>query len=82
MMPRAEMAGAVRRAEEWRTAFAAREVEGREGARVVSTISVGLAQLRGSGESFAACLRRADEALYAAKNAGRNRVVTEDGADA
>jgi diguanylate cyclase (GGDEF)-like protein/PAS domain S-box-containing protein len=76
VMPRAEMAGAERRAEGWRANFAARTVEGRDGALVRATVSIGLARYGSAGESFAACLRRADEALYAAKNAGRDRVVT------
>ncbi len=79
VLPRADIPGAMKRAEEWRAAFAARSVEGREGVSVRSTISIGLARFRDPHESFAACLKRADEALYAAKNAGRNRVATAEG---
>jgi diguanylate cyclase (GGDEF)-like protein len=39
------------------------------------TISVGVASLREDANGPEALLRRADEALYAAKHAGRNRVV-------
>jgi diguanylate cyclase (GGDEF)-like protein len=46
------------------------EVDGR---RLPVTISVGVAERR-PGESRAALIARADEALYAAKQAGRNRV--------
>ena len=74
VMPRAGMPGALKRAEGWRAAFAARVVEGREGAPVRATISIGIAEY-GDGETFASCLKRADEALYAAKNAGRNRIA-------
>ena len=42
------------------------------------TVSVGLAQL-GPGEDAAALLARADKALYAAKNTGRNRLVQSGG---
>ncbi|NCT85536.1 MAG: GGDEF domain-containing protein [Comamonadaceae bacterium] len=41
------------------------------------TLSAGLAQAA-PGEDFAALYRRADQALYAAKAAGRNRVVALD----
>lgn len=39
------------------------------------SISVGCAILRGEGESLDHAIARADQALYQAKNAGRNRVV-------
>lgn len=40
------------------------------------TVSIGLAQLKGTDESIAALLDRADRALYAAKNGGRDQVST------
>jgi two-component system cell cycle response regulator len=40
------------------------------------TISIGLAVTQDSRETTASLLRRADEALYAAKAGGRNRVVS------
>jgi diguanylate cyclase (GGDEF)-like protein/PAS domain S-box-containing protein len=79
VMPRAELPGALKRAEEWRKAFGARAVEGRDRAAVRCTISIGVALYRGPVESFATCLRRADEALYAAKRAGRDRVAFAEG---
>ncbi len=39
------------------------------------TVSIGIAGSLGSGDSADALLRRADQALYNAKNSGRNRVV-------
>lgn len=39
------------------------------------TISIGVADSSGEGEGFAAALRRADAALYKAKESGRNKVV-------
>jgi len=42
------------------------------------TVSIGVAFLDEIGDSGQALLKRADEALYKAKNGGRNRVVTED----
>ena len=51
-------------------------------APVPVTVSIGLA-LRGADERFKGLFKRADEALYRAKGAGRNRVTSaEDGADA
>ena len=79
VMPRAEVPGALVRAETWRSEFAARTVEGRDGVAVRSTISIGVARHRDPGEFFSACLARADEALYAAKRTGRNRVVPAEG---
>ncbi|MCM3876346.1 MAG: GGDEF domain-containing protein, partial [Thermoanaerobaculia bacterium] len=79
VMPRAEIPGALKRAEAWRTGFAARVVEGRDGAAVRSTISIGLARYRDPTESFSVCMSRADEALYSAKRAGRDRVASAEG---
>jgi len=39
------------------------------------TSSIGVASIKGSDRSIASALQRADEALYAAKAAGRNRVI-------
>lgn len=44
------------------------------------TLSIGVATLQ-PGESTDSCFRRADEALYRAKNQGRNRVVTAESAE-
>jgi len=70
------LADAVREAERIRRAVATLDVDGR-GLRV--TLSVGVANLE-SGESLDDCLRRGDQALYKAKDAGRNAVVVADGA--
>lgn len=45
------------------------------------TVSIGVAE-RACGEPRDALLRRADQALYRAKVAGKNRVITDDGAPA
>jgi diguanylate cyclase (GGDEF)-like protein/PAS domain S-box-containing protein len=78
VMPHATIPGASKRAEKWRTAFAERVVDGHDAVPVRSTISVGLAKYAGAGEPFAECLRRADEALYAAKRGGRDRVMSAE----
>ena len=49
--------------------------EGRE--QVAVTVSIGVACREGQGDAPANMLRRADIALYHAKRAGRNRVMTE-----
>ena len=47
-----------------------------EGAeRIPVTISIGLAQLKGRNISFDELMNEADQAMYAAKKAGRNRVA-------
>jgi diguanylate cyclase len=46
-----------------------------EGARFGITVSLGLAELNPGEESFDALLKRADGALYEAKDQGRNRLV-------
>ncbi len=46
------------------------------GARVSFTVSIGLAQVTAEDECFADALKRADLALYQAKAAGRNRVMS------
>ncbi len=49
-----------------------------EGKTLKVTISGGLAQAA-TGEDETSLIKRADEALYAAKKAGRNRIYTHDG---
>jgi two-component system cell cycle response regulator len=43
--------------------------------RLEVTISIGIATLEIKGEAITDVLKRADQALYRAKNDGRNRVV-------
>jgi diguanylate cyclase (GGDEF)-like protein len=67
----AAVAGLV--AERIREAFA-REAVVVDGATLRCTVSAGVAYVARGGESLDSVMRRADEALYAAKRAGRNRV--------
>lgn len=46
------------------------------------TVSIGVAQSEGLDETAESLLKRADEALYEAKNAGRNRVIGRTAAQA
>jgi two-component system cell cycle response regulator len=45
------------------------------GAKIPVTVSIGIAEWQSPADSAESLIRRADEALYAAKRAGRNRVV-------
>jgi diguanylate cyclase (GGDEF)-like protein len=46
------------------------------------TVSIGVAEFDGEAEKIEETLARADRALYAAKNAGRNRVALAETAKA
>jgi diguanylate cyclase (GGDEF)-like protein/PAS domain S-box-containing protein len=63
-------------AERLRSSVAAASIDS-EGRPIAITISIGLASQRGSDETFHNIMHRADKALYAAKNQGRNRVVQD-----
>lgn len=73
LLPRVDPAAAADRAERIRTAIAEVPVALGEGGLAV-TASIGVAVGEGD-EALPALLRRADQAMYAAKAAGRNRVV-------
>ncbi|GIJ43115.1 hypothetical protein Val02_00010 [Virgisporangium aliadipatigenens] len=73
VVPGADRAAGRVLAERIREKVAAVPVPTRTGP-VTVTISVGLAERAGATEDLASVLARADEALYAAKQAGRNRV--------
>jgi diguanylate cyclase (GGDEF)-like protein len=74
VLPHTSEEGALHAAERLRAAVAALDVRwGDEGVSV--TISIGLACAEHPTETLSQLLRRADEALYEVKAAGRNRVV-------
>ncbi|HEX3952191.1 MAG TPA: PleD family two-component system response regulator [Stellaceae bacterium] len=76
VMPETSLAGAVRVAERLRMAVADELflIQG-SGEKIVVTVSIGVA-VTGEGEDTQeTLLKRADDALYSAKNSGRNRVV-------
>jgi diguanylate cyclase (GGDEF)-like protein/PAS domain S-box-containing protein len=73
VMPDTPLDGAAYRAEELRKRIEAREFPMRD-CPVKVTVSIGVASYRsGTPQDF---ISRADQALYQAKNGGRNRVVT------
>ena len=70
----AELDAAQHKAEQWRQAFSELRVL-HQGIMLHATLSAGVAAYPEHGEKGAEVLRRADQALYAAKYAGRNQVV-------
>jgi diguanylate cyclase (GGDEF)-like protein/PAS domain S-box-containing protein len=76
LLPDTRVDGAQQFAERLRAAVARRKltVGGKE---IGCTISIGVASLRSADTQIEDCLRRADDALYRAKEGGRNRVEVE-----
>jgi diguanylate cyclase len=77
ILPRTPLAGAASVAEGIRSLFEAMPLKTSATAKDIGviTVSIGVARFR-AGESSEEFIRRTDKALYAAKNAGRNHVVT------
>ena len=46
-----------------------------EAGQINKTISIGVSEIQGATDTVAGLLKRADDALYKAKNSGRNKVV-------
>ncbi|MFV3127431.1 diguanylate cyclase [Niveispirillum sp. KHB5.9] len=78
LLPETELAGAAGMAERLRRDFAA-ATTALDGKEVRVTASIGVAGWRGPGESLDALLHRADQALYAAKHGGRDKVMVAAG---
>ncbi|TFG87417.1 MAG: GGDEF domain-containing protein [Chromatiales bacterium] len=76
LLPDTSLRGALKCAERVRKAIVRRPFDGLHQV----SVSIGIAEYR-TGETVSSMLGRADEALYGAKNAGRNRVhcATTDG---
>ena len=70
------VADAARVANEIRRDLEARVVHGPDGQEVRATVSAGCAAIDPSNPTREALIERADNALYAAKRGGRNRVAT------
>ena len=75
LLPHADLGQAAIFGERVRSEVAASPVEA-SGQSVPVTVSVGVACAK-SGDPVEALLKRADEAMYRAKEKGRNRVETE-----
>ena len=75
ILPETDLAGALIVAERFRQTIAELKVYVEE--QIVHfTVSIGVTNLRQNDTGIEAVLRRADEALYLAKNGGRNKVVS------
>lgn len=74
LLPDTELADALLVAERLRLALADCQVPIDGGESVRFTVSIGAAQLEAGVEDIETTIRRADQALYAAKTSGRNRV--------
>lgn len=79
LLPETGLEAAAGVLERIRQAVAGLEVMAADGRQVRVTVSAGVAAWQ-AGEEAEAALRRADAALYAAKSAGRNRVVCGEAA--
>jgi diguanylate cyclase len=74
LLPGLDVQAAVAAAEQFRLAVQGMSIDLPEGA-LKFTVSAGVASHRPTDKDFNALLNRADEALYEAKGAGRNRVI-------
>lgn len=76
IMPDTGLSGAYRIGERIRTRIASEAFETGQGSRLRVTASVGIAALDGASDNSEGLLKRADNALYAAKRRGRNRIAS------
>jgi diguanylate cyclase len=82
VLPKTALADAVKLADKIRGAFLRRRLVKRDTGETIGaiTVSIGVAKLE-LGEPVQRFVNRADQALYAAKRGGRNRVVDETALD-
>jgi diguanylate cyclase (GGDEF)-like protein len=79
VLPQNDAAGAAVLAERWRDAVQKRRFKSTDGRGIHVTLSIGVAAYDADVASPQDLVARADRALYRAKEAGRNRVVTDEG---
>ena len=77
IMPETDAKYATMVAERLRQDVENEPFQSRSGRSIPVTVSVGVAELLGKDDDPEALMRRADQALYAAKRDGRNRVVAD-----
>lgn len=78
LMPETSDAQATALAERIRSAFETQSFDIKKGDRISCTVSIGIAHARTRDDTIEQMLERVDQALYLAKNGGRNRVVSSD----
>jgi diguanylate cyclase (GGDEF)-like protein len=76
VMPNTDAASALAAAERMRAAFADAPMHLGE-RELLITVSIGVAVLDAQDQAYSHLLRRADRAMYAAKTAGRNKVMLD-----
>jgi two-component system cell cycle response regulator len=77
VLPGTDLTSAAAIAERLRRLVAGKSFDVGEGKLLPVTVSIGVACLEGPGDDPTKLLKRADEALYAAKREGRNRIEIE-----
>ena len=81
VLPVCDQDGAERVAHQIRSSFSAREIDLGEGSGIAATVSIGVTVSPQSLDTLEELSRAADNALYRAKEMGRNRVVRQDDGD-
>ena len=74
LLPNMSLAAARQRAEDWRRRFAEMRIDA-GGQCIGTTVSIGIAEFPAHGKTAQALIECADQAMYRAKSAGRDRVV-------